>query len=85
MPKNTKPRYNSHAGVHSDSSTELSTSSAAPISGPQKKVAPPRKVNSKKLPERAMLKLSAPVTISKLIAANAPPTPAKPPAMVKAA
>ncbi|MCY1171857.1 hypothetical protein D9M73_119810 [compost metagenome] len=49
--------------------------------GPKKKVAPPRKVNSSRLPERTPLTTSA-VTISELIAASPPPIPAKKPAMM---
>ena len=47
MKRNTNPRYSSQALVTSDSSTEASTSSTAPMMGPKKKVAPPRKVNSR--------------------------------------
>ena len=69
--------------VSSDSSTEASTSSTAPMMGPKKKVAPPRKVNSRYEPERITLTLSMAVMISKLMAASPPPTPAKKPAMMK--
>ncbi|MNT56439.1 hypothetical protein D3C72_1937380 [compost metagenome] len=47
MNRNTRPRYSSQALEISDSSTEASTSSTAPMMGPKKKVAPPRKVNSR--------------------------------------
>ena len=47
MNRNTRPRYSSQALDSSDSSTEASTSSTAPMMGPKKNVAPPRKVNSR--------------------------------------
>lgn len=43
----THPRYSNQALDNSDSSTEANTSSTAPIMGPKKNVAPPRKVNSR--------------------------------------
>ncbi len=41
------PRYSSQALVSSENSTKASTMSTAPMIGPKKKVAPPRKVNSR--------------------------------------
>lgn len=42
-----RPRYNSHALVSSENSTKASTINMAPMIGPKKNVAPPRKVNSR--------------------------------------
>ena len=83
MKRKISPTYNSQAMDSSDSKTSASTSRAAPMMGPKKKVAPPRNVNSNRLPERTPLTTSA-VTISELMAANPPPMPAKKPAMMKA-
>ena len=47
MNKKTKPKYSSHALVNSDSSTNASTINTAPMRGPKKKVAPPKKVNNR--------------------------------------
>ena len=47
MNRNISPRYSSQALVNSDSSTKASTIRMAPMIGPKKKVAPPRKVNSR--------------------------------------
>ena len=44
---NTSPRYSSQAWVYSLSSTKARTIRIAPMMGPKKKVAPPKKVNSK--------------------------------------
>ena len=52
MNRKIKPKYNSHALVNSDSSTNANTINTAPMIGPKKKVAPPKKVNSKYAPER---------------------------------
>ena len=47
MNRNTRPRYSSQALVSSDSSTSAITISTAPMIGPKKNVAPPRKTNSR--------------------------------------
>ena len=47
MNKNIRPRYNNQALVNSLSRTKASTIKMAPKMGPKKKVAPPRKVNSR--------------------------------------
>ncbi|MNR54677.1 hypothetical protein D3C85_1749090 [compost metagenome] len=47
MNRNTRPRYSSQALDSSDSRMDANTSSTAPMMGPKKKVAPPRKVNSR--------------------------------------
>src|SRR6218665_312047 len=84
MNRNTRPRYSGQALVSSASSTEASTSSTAPMMGPKKNVAPTRKVNNREPPDPTMLKLSAPVMISKWIVVRPPPMPAKKPAMMNA-
>jgi len=81
--RKTRPRYSSHALVNSDSSTSETTISTAPMMGPKKKVAPPRKVNSRYAPERAAPTTSA-VAISKFSAYMPPAIPAKKPAMMNA-
>ena len=47
MKRKIRPRYSSQAWVSSDSSTSASTISTAPMIGPKKNSAPPRKVNSR--------------------------------------
>ena len=83
MKVNTRPRYSSQAWVSSDSSTSASTMRMAPMMGPKKNTAPPRKVNSRKAPERTALTTSA-VTISKLSAARPPEMPMKKPLAMNA-
>ncbi len=47
MKTKIRPRYSSQACVSSDSSTSATTISTAPMMGPKKKVAPPRKTKSR--------------------------------------
>ena len=47
MKVNTRPRYSSQACVSSLNSTSASTSKTAPMMGPKKNSAPPRKVNNR--------------------------------------
>ncbi len=47
MNRKIRPRYSSQALVSSLSSTRATTISTAPMMGPKKKVAPPRKTNSR--------------------------------------
>ena len=83
MNRKISPRYSSQALVNSLSITNASTISTAPMMGPKKNVAPPRKVNSRYAPERYPLTTSE-VTISKFKAASPPEMPAKKAAMMKA-
>ncbi|MNS27316.1 hypothetical protein D3C72_592620 [compost metagenome] len=47
MNTNTRPKYSFQAFDSSDSRIEANTSSTAPMIGPKKNTAPPRKVNSR--------------------------------------
>ena len=73
----------SRSRVISLSSTRANTINTAPMMGPKKNTAPPRKVNNKKAPERRALTTSA-VTISKFSADNPPEMPMKKPEAMNA-